>query len=106
MGAEAQAYLWQDFDAGMYFGVDDLPELVVDEHAMAGLQEAIEREETHGPAARRVAALGCCNVPSCVWPGGVPTRNVTNEDNPGSGPQDPGDGRPGPPVPPRYPRWV
>ena len=50
MGAEAQAYLWQDFDAGMYFGVDDLPELVVDEHAMADLQQAIEREEPHGPA--------------------------------------------------------
>ena len=43
---------------------------------------------------------GECNVPSCVWPCGVPTRNVTNEDNPGSGPQDPGDDRPGP----RYPR--
>ena len=49
---------------------------------------------------------GECNVPSCVWPCGVPTRNVTNEDNPGSDPLDPGDHRPGPPVPPRYPRRI
>ena len=34
----------------LLFGVDDLPELEVDEHAMAGLQDAVEREEAQGPA--------------------------------------------------------
>ena len=51
MGAEAQPYLYQDFGVGaLNFGVGDLPELVMDEHAMADLREAIGREEAHGTA--------------------------------------------------------